>query len=130
MGSPTKRTSPVGEEPERSCLATRTFEVGPPLRDEVVEVGRGEHGGHAGHLRGGVGRHIGDATAGGVAADECGVQGAGQRDVVDEAPTAGEEAGVLVPCDPLADEASAGDRAGHDRDPTSAARRAASMIPW
>ena len=98
----------VGEEAERPVAGVVELLFHPVVEHLRVEVGGGVHRDHAGQLAGraDVDRH--DPAPRDVAAGEGGVEHPWDGDVVDVAPVAGEEPGVLRAGDPLAHEAVAG----------------------
>ena len=121
----------VGEQPERPA-AVAALEVDPRLDDVAVEVGAGEHGDDAGQLAGRADVERRDRAAGDVAADERDVQQPGHDDVVDVAAVAGQQAGVLAPLHPLADEAVPGRCTRHRprSSPSPPMRDTALTMPW
>ena len=102
----------------RELLAHHRVVAGP---GDPVEVLPREHRDHARHLAGGADVDAGDRGAGEVAAEERGVQRAGDLHVVDVEAVTGEEALVLLARDGLADEARGegrSGRGGHDAEST------------
>jgi hypothetical protein len=83
-------------------LVERPVQPGRDVRE--VQVGGVEHGHHARYFAYPVEVELRDAGMRDGAAHELGVQHAGQRDVVDEASSAGEEAGVFTAAYRAADE--------------------------
>ena len=100
----------------------------PRLAEAAVEVLPRQHGDDTRMLPR-LGRvEVGDRRLGHLAAEERGVEHAGQRHVVDVLTVTGEQAAVLLAVHRLTDEPR---RAGHDVPPIAAAARwTARRIPW
>ena len=77
-------------------------------RGELAEVGERHHAGHAGSLERARGVDLKNSRVGVRAADDGGVQHAGQRDVADVAPVALDEPRVLLAQEAITDELHGG----------------------